>query len=135
MPCTKSWVKRSSMLMPAISPSLAAVSMEMTTSPRSCGAMLLNCPVRMGNAITFVWPHRLKYFLLSTSILGSSTIRMESSASGQAKAFKMSLAVCCIFSRDILYLFCLLSNRTSIFFLSVVREMFFWIFNSVMVYS
>jgi len=135
MPCTKSWVKRCSMLMPAISPSLAAVAMEMTTSPRSCGAMLLNWPVRMGNEITFVEPYRLKYSLLSTSILGSSTIRMESSASGQAKAFKMALAVCCIFSRDILYLVCLLSNRISIFFLSVARERFFWIFNSMMVYS
>jgi len=135
MPCTKSWVKRSSMLMPTTFPSLAAVSMEMTTSPRSCGAILLNWPVRMGNAITFVGPCRSRYFLLSSPISGSSTIRMESSASGQAKAFKMSLALCFIFFRDILYLFCLLSNRTSIFFLSVAKERFFRIFNAVMVHS
>ena len=135
MPCTKSWVKRSSMLMPAIFPSLAAVSMEITTSPRSCGAMLLNWSVRMGNAITLVGPHRSRYFLLSSPILGSSTIRMESSASGQAKAFKMALASCCTFFRDILYLFCLLSNRTSIFFLSVGKERFFGISNAVVVHS
>jgi len=135
MPCTKSWVKRSSMLMPAIFPSLAAVSMEITTSPRSCGAMLLNWFVRMGNAITFVGPYRSRYFLFSSPISGSSTIRIESSASGQAKAFKMALAFCCTFFRDILCLFCLLSNRTSIFFLSVAKERFFGIFNAVMVHS
>ena len=135
MPCTKSWVKRSSMLMSAIFPSLAAVSMEITTSPRSCGAMLLNWPVRMGNAITFVGPYRSRYFLFSSPISGSSTIRIESSASGQAKAFKMALAFCSTFFRDILCLFCLLSNRTSIFFLSVAKERFFGIFNAVMVHS
>ena len=134
MPCTKSWVKRSSILMPAIFPSLAAVSMEITTSPRSCGVIFLNWPVRMGNAMTFVGPCRLKYSLLSTSILGSSTIRMESSASGLSKAFKMALAFRRIFFRDILCLFCPLSIRTSIFFLSVAKEKFFGVFNAVMVY-
>jgi len=135
MPCTKSWIKRSSRLMPPFFPSFSAVSTEITTSPRRWGDIFENLPSCIGNTITFVGPARLRYLLFSSSIRESSTIRMESSPSGLPKAFKMVWAFCRIFFRDILCLLCLLSIRTPILFLSITRFGFFGIFNAVMVYS
>lgn len=135
MPCTRSCVKRSSALMPEFCASFAAVSTDITTSPKSCGAKSANSPARMGKAITLVGPRRLKYFLFSRSICGSSTRRRESSPSGQSKAFKMAWAFPFIFFRDILCLFWLLSIRTPIFSFSVDQENLLGIFNAVVVYS
>ena len=114
MPCTSSSLNRCSMLMPEFCASFAAVSVDITTSPKSCGLRCENSPSRMGKAITFVGPVRLRYFRFSFSICGSSTIRIEISPSGQSKAPKMTFAVCCIFFSEIPQELCRLSIRTSI---------------------
>jgi len=136
MPCTRSSMNRFSMLNPADSPSLHAVSVEMTTSPRRWGVMSRKSPSCIGKAITFVGPSRWRYLRLSFSISGSSTIRMDNSPSGHSKALKMASAVFFIFFRTIGCLFCLLSIRTSIFYpsiFSICRADFIGIFNAVMV--
>ena len=114
MPCTSSSLNRCSMLMPEFCASSAAVSVDITTSPKRCGLRCENSPSRMGKAITFVGPVRLRYFRFSFSICGSSTIRIEISPSGQFKASKMTFTVCCIFFSEIPQELCRLSIRTSI---------------------
>jgi len=114
MPCTSSSLKRCSLLMPKFRASFAAVSVEITTSPKSCGLRCENSPSRMGKAITFVGPERLKYLRFSFSIWVSSTIRIEISPSGQSKAPKMTFTVWRIFFRGISQALCRLSIWTSI---------------------
>ena len=137
MPCTSSSLNRCSMLMPEFCASFAAVSVDITTSPKSCGLRCENSPSRMGNAITFVGPVRLRYFRFSFSICGSSTIRIEISPSGQFKAPKMTFTVCCIFFSEIPQELCRLSIRTSIpcrtFAIFVSGYFFLNIFDPMMV--
>ena len=114
MPCTSSSLNRCSMLMPEFCASFEAVSVDITTSPKSCGLRCENSPSRMGKAITFVGPVRLRCFRFNFSICGSSTIRIEISPSGQSNAPKMTLTVSSIFSSEIPHELCRLSIRTSI---------------------
>ena len=107
------------MLIPEFCASSAAVSVDITTSPKSCGLRYENLPSRMGKAMTFVRLLRFRYFRFSFSICGSSTIRIEISPSGQSNASKMTLTVCSIFSSEIPHELCRLSIRTSIPFISL----------------
>ena len=114
MPCTSSSLKRCSTLMPQFRASFAAVSVDITTSPKICGFRCENSPSRMRKEITIVGPERSKYFRFSFSIWISSTIRIEISPSGQSKAPKMTFAVWRIFFREISQALCRLSIWTSI---------------------
>jgi len=114
MPCTSSSFNRCSVLTPEFCASFAAVSVEITTSPNSCGLRCENSPSRMGKAMTFVGPARSRYFRFSFSIWVSSTIRIEISPSGQSKAPKMTFTVWRIFFREISQASCRLSIWTSI---------------------
>ena len=92
IPWIKSLSNRASRDMPACRASRAAVSQDMTTSPKRFWLICPKVPSRIGNAITFVGPDRPKYILLSLAISRSPTIRMDSSPSGHSKAFNTVFA-------------------------------------------